>query len=146
MWDQMSATTSDLSRDYLDLLPASELACATETVGEEVSEELLGQRPVQVWRSYPAVHSCFSPATIGKLFARFTANQIGGVADSSLQCMEDFTAQRPGFVTTIANGPLADSFQENVDVSQFAVDVFAFYGCLETEKRSRLQSAFLGGN
>lgn len=145
MWDRMSAATPDRGSDYVELLTADEIACATEAVGEEAAEEVLGQRPVQVWRAYPAVHDCFPPATIGKLFAQFTANRIGGVADSSLQCLEDFTAQRPDFVIAIANGPSGESF-EDVDVSQFALDVFAFYGCLDTEERGRLQSAFLGDN
>ena len=146
LWNRMATTASDLSRDYVEMLTPNELACATEAVGEEVSEELLDQSPIQVWRAYPATHDCFSPGTMGNMFARFTANQIGGVADSSLQCMADFTAQRPDFIFAIANGPFSESFQENVDVIQFARDVFAFYGCLDTDERGRLQDAFLGGN
>lgn len=146
MWNRMATTASDLSRDYVELLTPTEFACAGEAVGEEVSEDLLDQSPIQVWRAYPATHDCFSPGTMGNMFARFTANQIGGVADSSLQCMADFTAQRPDFIFAIANGPFSESFQENVDVIQFTRDVFTFYGCLDTEERGRLQDAFLGGN
>ena len=145
MWDRTAGVTTDTGSDYVELLTADEILCATEAVGEEAAEEVLGQRPVQVWRAYPAVQDCFPPATIGKLFAQFTANRIGGVADSSLQCLEDFTAQRPSFVIAIANGPSADSFAD-IDVSQFALDVFAFYGCLSADERGRLQSAFLGEN
>ena len=145
MWNRMATTASDLSRDYVEMLTPNELECATEAVGEEASEELLNQSPIQVWRAYPATHDCFSPGTMGNMFARFTANQIGGVADSSLQCMAEFTAQRPEFIFAIANGPFTDSFQENVDATEFARDVFGFYGCLDADERGRLQDAFLTG-
>ena len=143
MWDRMAAITPDTGSDYVELLTADEIACASEAVGEEAVEEVLEQRPLQVWRAYPAVQDCFSPGTMGKLFAQYLANQVGGITDSSFECVQNFAAQRPNFVLAIANGRMADSFEENVDVSQFAIDVFAFYGCLSAEERGVLQDVFL---
>ena len=143
LWNRLAASTADRGRNFVELLTADEIQCASEAVGEEASEEVLGQNPVQVWRSYPAAHDCFSPATKGKLFAHFTANQVGGITDSSLQCLEEFASQRPDFVDAIADGPAAASFEADADVSQFTIEAFAMYGCLTSEERGRLQDIFL---
>ena len=139
MWDRMSTVTTDRGRDFVALLSADEILCANEAIGQEAAEEVLDQNPITVWRSYPAVHDCFSPATKGVLFTQLTANLVGGVVDSSRQCLEDLASQRPDFVTAIANGRSADSFEEDVDVNQFVLDSAAVFSCFTLEERGRLQ-------
>ena len=145
IWGRALDQGTDLGGNYISLLSANEIQCANEAVGEENIEEVMGQNPVQVWRSYPTVHDCFPPATMGKLLAQLTSNQLGGISDSSYQCITDFAAGHPDFVIAIANGPEAASF-EDIDPDQFAIDVFTFYGCLSPEDQELIQSTLFRGN
>ena len=140
IWSQMSTTGTDVGGDYVSLLTADEIQCANEGVGgEETAIEVMNQNPIEVWRSYPAVHDCFPPATMGRLLAQVTSNQLGGISDSSFQCIVDFSSQRPEFVLAIANGPTADSL-EDIDPDQFTMDVLIFYGCLSSEEQELIQN------
>ena len=141
LWTALDRHSPATGADILGLFSESEIACVRESLSDEQLVAIAVAKPLQAVSMGTAAAHCFDPETNDRIFANGIGWSIGGVADETLSCLEDFARDYPDFTALLSSGlegiqsMSTELFIEVSDVGQMQ------YECMTEEELMRVQLA-----
>ena len=142
LWAGLAAANPVTGRDFVETLDEDEVTCLQRAIGEDRWELFLGARITGAGSADRALllGACFPGEAASRPFIHLTAARLGGLSETTHQCLEVFTRERPRFVEVMSRGTAAAQELSAEDFVDVAADAAALFDCLNEEEIIRLQS------
>ena len=141
LWTGLDKNSTATGNDIFALLSESEAACVRESLSEEDFETMVAAQPLQAVSIAAIASHCIDPQTNFTIFANGIQWSIGGVADETLSCLEDFARANPAFVALLASGLQGIEAMPTAEFLGIIAVGNLQYACMTEDELLRVQQA-----
>ena len=144
LWAGLSVANPVSGRDLVETLNEEEAACFRTFVGDERWDLFLGSQIAGAGRANRSalLEACFPGNATARLFVHVSSARLGGLSESTHECLEGFVIGRPDFVGLIVGGAAEAEALDAEDFVAIARDAADFFRCLNPEELRVLQGIY----
>ncbi|MCY4615438.1 MAG: hypothetical protein OXC71_03480 [Chloroflexi bacterium] len=142
LWAGLAVANPVTGRDLVESLTQGESMCLEDVIGNDRWELFLGAQIAGASRSNRTalLEQCFPGEGTSRLFAHLTGARLGGLSESSHECVESFAVEHTHFVGLVSGGAAAAQALGEDEFVEIARDAAQLFDCLNDEELIRLQS------